>query len=81
MSPRKWPVWYANGSRSQLIAASATRGSEDGANVSGTQPGRRETITAGVDHVALSFFDPTNAVSTFGERVIPLLRERGLRNG
>jgi FMNH2-dependent dimethyl sulfone monooxygenase len=37
--------------------------------------------SAGVEHVALCFFDPLRGVQQFGERVIPLLRERGLRSG
>jgi FMNH2-dependent dimethyl sulfone monooxygenase len=34
---------------------------------------------AGVEHVALCFWDPARSVEAFGEHVIPLLRERGLR--
>jgi FMNH2-dependent dimethyl sulfone monooxygenase len=34
---------------------------------------------AGVEHVALCFFDPNKGVQQMGEHVIPLLRERGLR--
>lgn len=35
---------------------------------------------AGVEQVALCFFDPLRGVQAFGEHVIPRLRERGLRN-
>lgn len=34
---------------------------------------------AGVEHVALCFWDPARSVEAFGEHVIPRLRERGLR--
>jgi FMNH2-dependent dimethyl sulfone monooxygenase len=35
---------------------------------------------AGVEQVALCFWDPARSVQAFGEHVIPLLRQRGLRH-
>lgn len=34
---------------------------------------------AGIEHVAMCFWDPARSVEAFGEHVIPLLRERGFR--
>jgi FMNH2-dependent dimethyl sulfone monooxygenase len=34
---------------------------------------------AGIEHVALGFWDPRRSVEKFEKHVIPLLRERGLR--
>jgi alkanesulfonate monooxygenase SsuD/methylene tetrahydromethanopterin reductase-like flavin-dependent oxidoreductase (luciferase family) len=34
----------------------------------------------GIEHVALFFWDPLRSVEKFEQHVMPLLRERGLRN-
>jgi FMNH2-dependent dimethyl sulfone monooxygenase len=39
----------------------------------------KELRDGGVEHVALGFWDPRNSVDNFGDHIIPLLRERGLR--
>jgi FMNH2-dependent dimethyl sulfone monooxygenase len=36
--------------------------------------------SAGIEQVALFFWDPAHSVEAFGKHVIPLLHERGLRN-
>jgi dimethylsulfone monooxygenase len=36
---------------------------------------------AGIEHVALCFFDPHRGVEQVGEHLMPLLRKRGLRRG
>ncbi|TCK21918.1 LLM class flavin-dependent oxidoreductase [Pseudonocardia endophytica] len=60
-----------------------------GLGISGRQiVGSYETVAneladlheAGVEHVAMCFWDPARSVEAFGEHVIPLLKERGLRH-